>query len=194
VNDKHPLGRLIEDTKAANGWSDEYIAARASRAGFRSSKQNIGRIKNQPVTSVKAAQIKLLAAGLDVPEITVARAAVASMGFPEIESSVEDLVEVVRVSPDLSARDKGIVSAVLTAMRSDESEQHDEEAAEPPAPIDFPEPDEAVEDDSGVGQKSLPDFLSMAAMTDEQITKENDAREQEWADRGEGSQEAPDEE
>jgi hypothetical protein len=31
-------------------------------------------------------------------------------------------------------------------------------------------------------------------MTDEQITKENDAREQEWADRGEGSQEAPDEE
>jgi hypothetical protein len=33
----------------------------------------------------------------------------------------------------------------------------------------------------------------MAAMTDEQITRENEAQEQEWADRGEENQEVPDE-
>lgn len=127
------------------------------------------------------------AAGRDYPT-----AKVADMLPPDVDNLTIDqrnvLVDVARAFLKTNKE--------LEGLRDDLKQSESRQAQ--PDPQDVLRPafgqHEAVEDDSGVGQKSLPDFLSMAAMTDEQITKENDAREQEWAERGEESQETPDEE
>lgn len=78
------------------------------------------------------------------------------------------------------------------ARASTEEQSHGAADEHHQPPINFPGRDQAVEDDPGAEQKSDIDFLSMAAMRDEQITRENDARESEWDERGEESQVGPD--
>jgi hypothetical protein len=126
------------------------------------------------------------AAGRDYPT-----AKVADMLPPDVDSLTIDqrnvLVDVARAFLKTNKELEGLRDDLKQADLRDALQVADE-VLRP----DFGQ-QEAVEDDPSAGQKSEPDFLSMAAMTDEQITRENEAQEQEWADRGEENQEVPDE-
>lgn len=123
VNELHPLGKLIQGVMDRNGWSLRGLSKQAADAGFSMSHTNLGRIKDDPVTSMKAETIRMLAQILRVPESRVTQAVLESMGIahqPLTDSP--SLVEVVRTSTEISERDRRIITSVLDAMSDTRSE------------------------------------------------------------------------
>lgn len=122
VNSKHTLGALISSIQEANGWSDQEVADRAARLGHALSKSNVGRVRNEPVVSIKAGLIQGLAAGLDIPVRQVVQAALQSMDLPGLRdyesSSPEDAI---RRDPTLSDRDRRLLLSQLEVLRLDNS-------------------------------------------------------------------------
>lgn len=120
MNSKHTLGALISSIQEANGWSDQEVADRAARLGHSLSKSNVGRVRNEPVVSIKAGLIQGLAAGLDIPVRQVVQAALQSMDLPGLRdfesSSPEDAI---RRDPTLSDRDRRLLLSQLEVLRLD---------------------------------------------------------------------------
>ncbi|MEG9248047.1 hypothetical protein V6S67_08115 [Arthrobacter sp. Soc17.1.1.1] len=119
MNSRHPLGDLIERVQEKNGWSDRDLADRAGRMNLEIAKSNFSRLKNQPLNSIKGSLIKGLAEVLDISESRVAQAALASLGV-DLGPADDSLDVAVRRSLDLSERDRRIINAVLTTMRTEE--------------------------------------------------------------------------
>lgn len=120
------------------------------------SHSNFGRLKDEPVTSMKGETIKMLSQVLQVPESRVAAAALASMNIdlPTVEDQ-RPLLDLVLSSNELSARDQRILLSVISAMRDDESGtngQPDPEAASTPKPPRLRAV--APTSDAGPGQKT----------------------------------------
>lgn len=130
MKQSHPLGDLIEHAMSVNDWSLEDVAARAQARGYKLSRQNVSRIKNDAVVTIKATQMRALSAGLSIPVQTLVRAAVQSMGFTQ-EEATTDVESAVHQDGRLSERDKRIVLSLLAAMSDDEEAMGN---AEHPAP------------------------------------------------------------
>jgi len=77
----HPLAELIDETRRVNGWSDQDIADRANRLGYKLSKSNISRIRNSEIIALNIGFVKAIAAAMGLPPAMVARAALASAGI-----------------------------------------------------------------------------------------------------------------
>lgn len=113
----HELERLITSIQERNDWSDRDLQLRAEQLGHSAlSKSDFSRWRNSPVNSIKGSNIRDMAAVLGTSETVIAQAALESMGIqarmPE-ESSVDTALS---LDPDLSARDKSLVRALLGAM------------------------------------------------------------------------------
>lgn len=122
MNEIHALGALLQEAMDRNGWSLRALSARADARGFKMSHSNFGRLKDEPVTSMKGETIKMLSQVLQVPESRVAAAALASMNIdlPTVEDQ-RPLLDLVLSSNELSARDQRILLSVISAMRDNES-------------------------------------------------------------------------
>lgn len=110
-----PLGDLIEEVRALNGWSQQQVADRANKAlGERVlSKQNVSRLTAEyPLTSVTRRAIQALAAGLGVSADRVALAAFQSMGFRPPAMDLTPAEAIAR-DPSLSTDTKGALLAIL---------------------------------------------------------------------------------
>lgn len=156
MNEIHALGALLQEAMDRNGWSLRALSARADARGFKMSHSNFGRLKDEPVTSMKGETIKMLSQVLQVPESRVAAAALASMNIdlPTVEDQ-RPLLDLVLSSNELSARDQRILLSVISAMRDDESGtngQPDPEAASTPKPPRLRAV--APASDAGPGQKT----------------------------------------
>lgn len=157
VNEIHPLGELIQEVMDRNAWSLRGLSSRADRLGFKMSHSNFGRLKDEPITSMKGETIKMLAQVLKVPEARVAAAILDSMGVANDGSQDHlDLADFVRTSSEVSARDQRILLSVIGAMRDDESGSNGQPA---PANNDAPPRLRAVapEGDARPGQKTKPE-------------------------------------
>jgi len=117
MNNTHPLGQLIAQVEAANGWSDVDVARRATADGYPMSKSNISRIRIEPVKSVVPAQVRGLAAGLGISRSQVALTSLASAGIHVTQepNSVEDAI---RRDIMLSEAEKKMLLTVLGAMHA----------------------------------------------------------------------------
>lgn len=159
MNEIHALGALLQEAMDRNGWSLRALSARADARGFKMSHSNFGRLKDEPVTSMKGETIKMLSQVLQVPESRVAAAALASMNIdlPTVEDQ-RPLLDLVLSSNELSARDQRILTSVISAMRDDESGTNGQ--PEPEAPNASKPPHlraVAPASDPGTGQKTGPD-------------------------------------
>lgn len=132
VNALHPLGELIDSVLTRNGWSTRDLANRSRAAGEYMSHTNFGRLKNEPLVSIKGSTVKLLARVLQVPEAVVAAAALDSMGVERGFDTSADIASAVHSSIDLSARDRKIILSVLDAMRDEMNGQQDDHSEREP--------------------------------------------------------------
>lgn len=113
----HALAALIDEVRAANGWSDPDVVARAARKGHKLSKSNISRIRNNPVVTLNVETVSALADGLGVSKAMVANAALASMGIVTYNSADLMAEEAIKRDPTLGDRDKKMLLAVLAGLR-----------------------------------------------------------------------------
>ncbi|MGV2950856.1 hypothetical protein ACNPM8_01570 [Glutamicibacter sp. AGC46] len=122
MNEIHPLGELIQEVMDRNAWSLRGLSSRADQLGFKMSHSNFGRLKDEPITSMKGETIKMLAKVLKVSEARVATATLDSMGIANDGSQERlALADFVRTSSEVSARDQRILLSVIGAMCDDES-------------------------------------------------------------------------
>lgn len=118
VNNRHPLGQLIRSIQEAQGWSDRDLEARAvGKQGL--GKSNLSKIKNHPVSALKGSVIKGLSELLQVPESLIAKAALESMDISLSDPPAKTLEDAVRNEPELTAKERRILLAVVSEMRSD---------------------------------------------------------------------------
>lgn len=157
MNEIHPLGELLQEVMDRNGWSLRALSSRADSLGFKMSHSNFGRLKDEPVSSMKGETIKMLARVLKVSETRVASAVLASMGItPGSDDDQRGLVDFVRTSSEVSARDQRILLSVIDAMREDESGtngQQGNQDSNPPKPLRSVAPTS----DTSQGQKTEPE-------------------------------------
>ncbi|MBM6622633.1 hypothetical protein JTF08_13540 [Micrococcaceae bacterium RIT802] len=133
MNEIHPLGSLIQEALDRNGWSLRHLSKRAADAGSPMSHTNLGRIKDEPVISIKAETIRMLAKILMVSESRVAQAALESMGIAHSGSADPSIEDVVRTSTELSEYDQQLLTAVLAVMRSNKGEANHDDQEQPEA-------------------------------------------------------------
>lgn len=128
---RHALGTLIDDVKASNRWSDQHIADRAARAGYPVSKQNVARLRAEPVEAITLRNIRSLSAGLDVPATVVVRAMLAAMGVTDTTGAEWSAEQAIRRDAHLSARDKDMMLAMLAHLRGKAGEEHGQAGSAP---------------------------------------------------------------
>ncbi len=117
MKQNHALAVLIDETRAANKWSDQDVADRASKSGYKLSKSNISRIRNSPVVALNIDTVSALADGLGIPKSVVAFAALASMGIVALDSGQLTADAAIRRDPTLTAQNKTHLLALLSSMR-----------------------------------------------------------------------------
>lgn len=128
MNKLHPLGKLIQDAMDRNDWSLRELERRSSAAGHRMSHTNLGRIKDEPVTSIKGDVIKLLSQILNLPERAVAAAALESMGVEHTRAAhTNTLQQAVRTSQEISEYDQELLEALITVMKKRATHVHENE-------------------------------------------------------------------
>jgi hypothetical protein len=131
VNERHPLGRLIESIQHQNGWSDRDLQDRADRLGLDMSKSNFSRIKNNPVKAVRGSFIRELSSVLGVPQRVVSDAALASMGV-EVSSDPGKAEEAIQRDVSIPGHDRRLMLALLKAMRQEsQDDRHVTQEQEP---------------------------------------------------------------
>lgn len=92
--------------------------------GHRMSHSNFGRLRDEPVLSIKAATIKTLASVLKIRESVVAQAALDSMGIDHgLMESQPDLVQTVLESNEISDYDQELLTALLGVMRQKQGKE-----------------------------------------------------------------------
>lgn len=114
---RHQLGELIETVMAANEWSLDRVVANAADRGFRLSRSNVKRLKDEPVKRIPADTMQALAAGLHVSPQMVSRAAIQAAGMDVTLPPFVTPEEAVQADALLTARDKQTVLALLATLR-----------------------------------------------------------------------------
>ena len=159
MNEIHPLGELIQEVMDRNEWSLRGLSSRADQLGFKMSHSNFGRLKDEPITSMKGETIKMLAKVLKVSEARVATATLDSMGIANDGSQERlALADFVRTSSEVSARDQRILLSVIGAMRDDESGINGQSERDNPNPAGSPLRAVAPTGDPSPGQKTEPGY------------------------------------
>lgn len=118
MNNMHPLGALIRGRMATNNWSLDEVVARAVAAGEKLGRSNLHRMQTQPPESLTRSTVFGLAAGLGVTPLSVANAALQSMGIEPLAVEVTDTLATVSADPSLSESNKVELRALIIAMRS----------------------------------------------------------------------------
>lgn len=117
----HELGRLIASIQERNDWSDRDLQLHAEQLGHSAlSKPNFSRWRNSPVNSIKGSNIRDMAAVLGTSETMVAQAALESIGIQAHMPDDSSIDTALSLHPDLGARDKNLVRALLGAMSQSE--------------------------------------------------------------------------
>ncbi|WP_411815608.1 hypothetical protein [Gordonia sp. SND2] len=121
-----PLAQLIDSVKTTNGWSDPDLVRNADKRGHTLTKSNISRYRNEnPLISIKGSVIEALAAGLRVSVSHVAVAAVQSMGISLPSYDMPTVEQAIRLDASLSDRDRQVMMATLSGIRSVTETSHD---------------------------------------------------------------------
>ncbi|KZM34514.1 hypothetical protein [Oerskovia enterophila] len=124
MTNPNALRDLIEDTMARNGWTQPDVVKRARAAGHQLSEQNMSRIKSGPVVNLVAKQTRALAAGLGLPVGVVIDANLQAMGFDVESPATVDVTEAVMRDPNLAARDRRLLLAVVRELVAEEGESN----------------------------------------------------------------------
>lgn len=112
-----PLGRLIAAAQKDHQWSNRALERRAETLGLPGfTKTNIGKMKNEPPLHISTATIKNLAVLIQVPERVVVEAAIRSTNLEYPEANTAGAAEAIANDLRLSARDKRILLAAISAM------------------------------------------------------------------------------
>lgn len=117
VNSRHPIAVLIDSVKEVEQWSDPTLVANAEAGGYKISKSRISQLRNEPVQTVSADNIRTLAAALKVPEARVVDAYLEAMGFPVREQPQSGVEEAIRADGRLSTDDKDTLLTLVRSMR-----------------------------------------------------------------------------
>ncbi|WLP90220.1 hypothetical protein [Gordonia sp. NB41Y] len=120
------LGQLIIDRMTIPGHelSLDEVVEKARKAGEKLGRSNLHKLTKEPPLSLTRATIYGLARGLDVTPLTVANAALESMGIATHPAEVTDTLSTVAIDPTLSDRNRRQLSALIREMRNDvEAEQ-----------------------------------------------------------------------
>lgn len=210
MKQNHALAVLIDETRAANNWSDQDVADRASKSGYKLSKSNISRIRNSPVVALNIDTVSALAEGLRIPRSVVAFAALASMGIVALDSGQLTADAAISRDPTLTAENKKHLLALLSSMRVSHLDSavppetsfkevvgngrdhptHMNQAGESPASpkgkkVPYVDP-HAHPDADSAGNVPLPaNYYELAADSSRNLGAEDDER---WQKRGEETQ------
>lgn len=110
------LGRLIETASRANhGRSMQAASDLATRRGVPISKSLISKVSRK-VDTITPLLVRGLAAGYDISEEDIVRAALADLGFPIADYSISPESALIR-DPELGAGARTILLAALKAAR-----------------------------------------------------------------------------
>jgi hypothetical protein len=124
----HPVAVLIDSVKAVEECSDQDLVNRARARGHPTSKQNLSRIRTQPVVTVSAEQVAMLSDALRVPRERVVAAYLEAMGLPYREGGSVGTEDAIRADPRLSSDDKDVLLDLLRSMVKRRKKVSDTEA------------------------------------------------------------------
>lgn len=120
--DMNPLGLLISEQMRRNDWTLDQVVARARAQGEKLGRSNLNKFQKSPPGSLTRVTIFGLAAGLGVTPLTVANAALASMGISPLSTEVTDALVTIDIDPSLNDRDRLRLRALIEAMRADSTD------------------------------------------------------------------------
>lgn len=113
-----PLGRLIAGAQQDRQWSNRALERRAGELGFDGlTKTTIGNLKTKSPQQISTATLKNLAILIQVPERVVVEAAIRSTNLEYPERNTTGAAEAIENDVEISARDKRILLAAITAMK-----------------------------------------------------------------------------
>ncbi len=119
MEERHPLGVLIDTVRRANGWSYDDLGRRAQEHGFKASKSWAHGLATRPVETVGVRQVKALAAALALPERQVLAAFLASMGYsPPGDRGSVSVEDAIAADGRLSAEDKELLLGMVKTMHA----------------------------------------------------------------------------
>ena len=117
---QHDLAQLIDEVKAATGWSDEDIAHRARQRRLPISKQHIANLRAQnPLKSLVPSTLEAVAAGLEVPLRRVVEAALSAAGLPTGPPQDWSIEAAIEADPDLPVAAKRLLLQSVAVARGD---------------------------------------------------------------------------
>jgi hypothetical protein len=94
------------------------VVEKAQKAGEKLGRSNLHKLTKEDPLSLTRATIYGLAAGLGVTPLTVANAAIESMGIPTRPIEVTDTLSTAAIDPTLSEQDRKYLSTLIREMRS----------------------------------------------------------------------------
>lgn len=113
-----PLGRLIAGAQQDRQWSNRALERRAGELGFDGlTKTTIGNLKTKSPQQISTTTLKNLAILIQVPERVVVEAAIRSTNLDYPERNATGAAEAIENDVEISARDKRILLAAITAMK-----------------------------------------------------------------------------
>lgn len=113
-----PLGRVIAAAQGDRNWSNRALERRADELGFEGlTKSTIGNLKTKAPQQISTTTLKNLAILIQAPERVVVEAAIRSTTLEYPERNSTGTVEAIENDVQISARDKRILLAAITAMK-----------------------------------------------------------------------------
>lgn len=130
MNDERtPLGRVIEAAQHEHGWSNNQLGERAKTLGLKGlTKSNISNLKRDQQQQLSTNTLKNLAILIQVPERVVVEAAIRSTNLEYPERNTAGAAEAIENDLHITARDKRILLAAISAM-TEEAGDGDGEAS-----------------------------------------------------------------
>lgn len=95
------------------------VVERAQKAGEKLGRSNLHKLTREAPVSLTRATIYGLAAGLGVTPLTVANAALESMGINPRPIEVTDSLSTISIDPTLSEQDRKYLTTLIKEMRND---------------------------------------------------------------------------
>ncbi|MCX2753124.1 hypothetical protein [Gordonia sp. 4N] len=114
------LRQLIQDRMSIPGheMSLDDVVEKAQKAGEKLGRSNLHKLTKEAPLSLTRATIYGLAAGLGVTPLTVATAAIESMGIATRPIEVTDTLSTAAIDPTLSEQDRKYLSTLIREMRN----------------------------------------------------------------------------
>ncbi|QLF84185.1 immunity repressor [Gordonia phage Pytheas] len=114
------LRQLIQDRMSIPGheMSLDEVVEKAQKAGEKLGRSNLHKLTKEDPLSLTRATIYGLAAGLGVTPLTVANAAIESMGITTRPVEVTDTLTTAAIDPTLSEQDRKYLSTLIREMRN----------------------------------------------------------------------------